>query len=65
MAPPTSHLRSRRYTYHSTVLMLDVFVARERGISYGCDRVVRVWGANSLELALVGAVDGDLLEDGV
>jgi hypothetical protein len=45
--------------------MLDVFVARERGISYGCDRVVRVWGANSLELALVGAVDGDLLEDGV
>jgi hypothetical protein len=65
MALPASHLGSRRNTYHSAILMLDVFVARKRSISYRCNRVIGVWGANSLELALVGTVDGDLLEDGV
>lgn len=45
--------------------MLDVFVAGESCIVDAGDGVVGVWGADTLELTLVHAIDGDFLEDGV
>ena len=42
--------------------MLDVLVAGKARVVHILDRVVAVWSSDSLELTLVGSVDGHLLE---
>jgi hypothetical protein len=65
MSPPSTNLCAGRYSDYRAVLMLDVFVASEGSIADAGDGVVRVWGSDTLELALVCAIDGNFLEDGM
>lgn len=65
MSPPRTDSRSSRNIDHSAVLVLDVFVACKLSIVHVLDGVVAVWGPYTFELALISAVDANLLEDGV
>ena len=45
--------------------MLDVFVASKSRVVDICDRVVRIGGADALQLTLLHAVDRDFLKNGM
>lgn len=65
MAPPRADLSTRRDLDDGAVLELEVGVAGKVGMVDVLDRVVAGGCPETLELALVHAVDRHLLEDGV
>lgn len=65
MAPPRADLGARRDLDDGAVLELEVGVAGKVGMVDLLDRVVAGGCPETLELALVHAVDRHLLEDGV
>ncbi len=63
VSPPGSDSGSRWNRDYRAILVLNVLVAGKTRVVDILDRVVAVRGANSLQLALVSAVDRYLLED--
>jgi hypothetical protein len=63
--PPRANAGTRRHLDDGVVLELDVGVAGKVGVVDVLDGVVAARGADTLELALVDAVDRHALEDGV
>jgi hypothetical protein len=63
--PPRANAGPGGHLVDGVVLVLDVGVASKRGVVDVLDGVVAARGADTLELALVGAVDRHALEDGV
>lgn len=65
VAPPGSNARTRRNGDDVVVLVSNILVARKLRIIDILNWVVRVGSTNSPKLPLVGAVHGDLLENGM
>jgi hypothetical protein len=65
MSPPSSNLGASGNGDDSAVLVVDASVASHAAAADILDRVVAVGSTDTLESALAGAVDADLLEDGM
>jgi hypothetical protein len=63
--PPRANAGTGGHLDDGVVLVLDVGVASKRGVVDVLDGVVAARGADTLELALIDAVDRHALEDGV
>lgn len=65
VTPPCSYFCAGGDADDIVVFVADIFVAGEGGVVDVLDGVVGVGCSHALELALVDAVDGEALEDGV
>lgn len=65
MAPPSTNSSSGRDRDDVVILVVDASVAGKVAVVDVLDRVVAAGGTDTLQLALISAIDTELLEDGV
>lgn len=64
VSPPRTDSSTSWYVDDSVVLVINSSIAGKLGVVDVFDGVVRVWGTNTLQLALVDTIDRDFLERG-
>jgi hypothetical protein len=65
VSPPRAHLSARWNIDDSAIHVFEVRITSEIAIIDTVDWIIGVWGSDTLELALVRTVHGDLLKDSV